>query len=170
MRYVAFLRGVSPQNLRMADLRACLEDAGYTNVRTLLSSGNVAFTTGAASVSAVERRLAQAIEKGVGRAFGLTLRSVDHLRGLVDDDPFDGFPVPANAKRVVSFLSEPRSAPATLPVDADGVRIHGLIGQEVFTSYLPHPKGPVFMTLLEKTFGKGITTRTWETVRKCAAA
>jgi hypothetical protein len=31
-------------------------------------------------------------------------------------------------------------------------------------------KGPVFMTLIEKTFGKNVTTRTWETVAKCAAA
>lgn len=80
------------------------------------------------------------------------------------------FSVPAKAKRVVSFLSEQRSSPLTLPIDTDGVRIHALVGQEVFTSYLPHPKGPVFMTMLEKTFGKGLTTRTWETVRKCAAA
>jgi uncharacterized protein (DUF1697 family) len=170
MRYVAFLRGVSPQNLRMADLRACLEEAGYTEVRTLLSSGNVAFTTRAGAVSALERRLAREIEQGVGRAFGLTLRSVEQLRRLVDDDPFGEFQVPAGAKRVVSFLSEGRAPPVTLPIDADGVRIHGLVGQEVFTSYLPHPKGPVFMAMLEKAFGKSITTRTWETVRKCAAA
>jgi uncharacterized protein (DUF1697 family) len=39
MRSVAFLRGVSPQNLRMADLRACLEDAGSTEVRTLSRAG-----------------------------------------------------------------------------------------------------------------------------------
>jgi hypothetical protein len=29
----------------------------------------------------------------------------------------------------------------------------------------------VFMTLIERTFGKDVTTRTWDTVRKvCAAA
>ena len=35
-------------------------------------------------------------------------------------------------------------------------------------TYLPNPKGPVFMTLIEKTFGKAVTTRTWETVTKVA--
>jgi uncharacterized protein (DUF1697 family) len=122
----------------------------------------VAFATRAGAVSALERRLAQEIEKGIGRAFGLTLRSVDQLRRLVDDDPFDEFPVAAGARRVVSFLSEGREAPVTLPIDADGVRIHG----RTFRTR----GGPVFMTLLEKAFGKSITTRTWETVRKCAAA
>ncbi len=38
----------------------------------------------------------------------------------------------------------------------------------MFSAYLPSPKGPVFMTLIEKTFGKEVTTRTWDTVRKLA--
>lgn len=41
---------------------------------------------------------------------------------------------------------------------------------EVFTAYLPRDKGPVFMSLLERTFGIDITTRTLDTVAKCAAA
>lgn len=32
------------------------------------------------------------------------------------------------------------------------------------------PRGPVFMTLIEKTFGANVTTRTWDTVKKCATA
>jgi hypothetical protein len=43
-------------------------------------------------------------------------------------------------------------------------------GREVFTAYVPSPRGPVFMTLIEKTFGRNVTTRTWDTVRKGAAA
>ena len=30
--------------------------------------------------------------------------------------------------------------------------------------------GAVFMNLIEKTFGKEVTTRTWETIAKCVAA
>ena len=44
------------------------------------------------------------------------------------------------------------------------------IGSEVYTAYVPSPRGAVFMTLIEKTFGKDLTTRTWDTVKKCAAA
>ena len=41
--------------------------------------------------------------------------------------------------------------------------------REIFTTYVPgYGKGPVFMTLIEKTFGKEQTTRTWETVAKVA--
>jgi hypothetical protein len=43
-------------------------------------------------------------------------------------------------------------------------------GREVFSAYVPTPKGPVFMALIEKTLGKDVTTRTWDTVTKVARA
>jgi hypothetical protein len=57
-----------------------------------------------------------------------------------------------------------------LPLERDGVRVLKQAATEVFTAYEPNPKGPAFMTLLERTFGKDITTRTLATVEKCAAA
>ena len=41
-------------------------------------------------------------------------------------------------------------------------------GAEVLSAYVPSPKGPVFMRILEKTFGKDVTTRTWDTIAKIA--
>ncbi len=45
MRFAAFLRGVNVGGriVKMADLKACLEKAGYRHVVTLLQSGNVVF-------------------------------------------------------------------------------------------------------------------------------
>jgi uncharacterized protein (DUF1697 family) len=169
-RYVAFLRGVYPQNLSMTELRRCLEAAGYADVRTVLASGNVAFSTRSTSVATLERRIAADIANSVGRAFGLTIRSVDQLTRLIDPDPFQAFDVPAAAKRIITFLQQPIASPPPLPIERDGVRIYALVEREVFTAYLPHPKGPVFMTMLERAFGKTITTRTLDTVRKCAKA
>lgn len=42
-RYAALLRGVSPMNARMPALKAAFEAAGFTDVRTVLASGNVVF-------------------------------------------------------------------------------------------------------------------------------
>ncbi len=39
---------------------------------------------------------------------------------------------------------------------------------EVFSACVPGPRGPVFMTLIEKTFGREVTTRTWDTVVRVA--
>ena len=43
-------------------------------------------------------------------------------------------------------------------------------GREAVTAYVPVDKGPVFMTLIEKAFGRDVTTRTLDTVARCAAA
>ena len=48
--------------------------------------------------------------------------------------------------------------------------VHKLTGEEVFSKYVPGPEGLVFMNLLERTFGSDITTRSLDTVKKCARA
>lgn len=72
--------------------------------------------------------------------------------------------------RGVSFLRVAPRGPVCLPIESDGAQVLQLVGRDVFTAYVPSPKRPVFVKLLEQPFGKDITTRTWETVRKCVAA
>lgn len=169
-QYAAFLRGVSPTAVRMPDLVRAFEAAGFTDVRTLLSSGNVVFTARAASNASLERRAERAMTETLGKSFLPIVRPVDALRALLASDPYAPFRLPAGAKRVVTFLREPPASPGSiaLPVERDGARILALRGGEAFSAYLPTPKGPVFMTLIEQTFGKAVTTRTWETVAKAA--
>lgn len=169
-RYVAFLRGVMPTNCKMPELRSCFEAAGFTGVKTLLASGNVVFTAKSAPLAALERRAERAMEAELGRVFATFVRSADHLRALAASDPFARWAVPAGAKRVVTFLREPPDPAPALPVERSGATIFGVAGSEVFAAYLPSPEGPVFMTLIERAFGKDVTTRTLETVRRCAEA
>ncbi len=70
------------------------------------------------------------------------------------------------AKRVVTFLRQAPRSRASLPVAAGGARILCRRGREVFSAHVPGPRGPVFMSLIEKTFGEEVTTRTWDTIRK----
>jgi len=60
------------------------------------------------------------------------------------------------------------SARLTLPIEQDGAQIVGIRGGEVFSAYVRSPKGPVFMVLIERAFGKEVTTRTWDTLAKIA--
>jgi uncharacterized protein (DUF1697 family) len=167
-RYVAFLRGVMPVNAKMPDLKRCFEEAGFTNVRTILSSGNVVFDARSASETSLERRAESSMQASLGRTFYTIVRPTDSLRALLDCDPYAAFSLPPNAKRVVSFLREPKKAKLELPIESDGARVLSMVGREVFTAYVPSEKGPVFMTLIEKAFGSDVTTRTWDTVGKCA--
>jgi uncharacterized protein (DUF1697 family) len=170
-RYVAFLRGVSPMNARMPDLQRSFEAAGFSDVRTLLSSGNVVFTTRASSIDSLQQRAEKAMQSQLSRSFGTIVRSAQFLQDLIASDPFAEFNLPPIAKRVVTFLRRPVvESGVALDRQRDGASILKLMGTEVFTAYLPSTKGPVFMTLLERNFGTDITTRTLDTVRKCAQA
>lgn len=169
-RHIAFLRGVSPLNLKMPDLKASLEQLGFANVRTVLSSGNVAFNCDAALAAELEQAIEAAVARQVGRHFPATVRRADALTALLRTDPFAGFGLPAQAKRVVSFLREVREPKSTLPLTEGSATVLRQIGAEVFTAYLPGPDGPVFMKLIERAYGTAVTTRTWDTVAKCAVA
>lgn len=169
-RYAAFLRGVSPMNLKMPALKAALEDAGFTDVKTLLSSGNVVFAGRRATDVAIEKKIEAALESRVGKKFGTIVRSIDELGELLDADPYREFRLPTGSKRVVTFLRAKPASKLKLPPALDGARIWTVRGRDVLSSYVRSDKGPVFMTLIEKTFGKDVTTRTWDTVQKVARA
>jgi uncharacterized protein (DUF1697 family) len=167
-RYAAFLRGVSPLNAKMPELKTAFEAAGFTEVKTVLSSGNVVFAAPRAAESSLQRKAEAAMRERLGHDFLAIVRPVDALRDMLASDPYKAFRLAPESKRVVTFLrDEPRSKLA-LPVEFDGARILAVEGREVFTAYVPNPKGAVFMALIEKTFGKGVTTRTWDTVAKVA--
>ena len=169
-RYAALLRGVSPTNAKMSEIKAVFLAAGFAEVKTVLSSGNVVFRGPPLGLAELERKVEAALEQHLQSAFPAVVRSIGELGELVDNDPYRGFRLSPEAKRVVTFLRRPpRNAPV-LPIEQDGARILKLVGSEVFSAYLPSPKGPVFMSLIERTFGKDLTTRTFETVRKVVAA
>ena len=169
-RYVALLRGVSPMNAKMPALKRCFEEAGFSNVRTLLSSGNVAFDSPAKSELALARTIEAAMQQSLDRSFWTVVRPSAHLQALIEADPFATFDVPASMKKVVTFLREPQASGLALPLEKNGAHILTMRGLDILSAYPPEPANPAFMALLEKTYGGAITTRTWNTVAKCAAA
>jgi uncharacterized protein (DUF1697 family) len=169
-RYAAFLRGVSPTNVKMPELAACFTSVGFTDVKTVLSSGNVVFSATRASEAALASIIEKAMTKCFGRSFLTIVRSIDDLQALLDKNPFASFRVTAAAKPVVTFLREKPKSKVPLPVEREGAQILAAIGSDVFTVYVPSPLGPVFMQLIKQTFGDGQTTRTWNTIGKVVKA
>ena len=167
-RYAAFLRGVMPVNCRMADLRKAFEAAGFTDVKTILASGNVVFSAPAAGNATLERKAEQAMAKTMGRSFLTIVRPVDDLVSLLASDPYRRSNVDRVAKRIVTFLKTKPRTKLKLPIELHGAVIAAQRGSEVFSAYLPTPKGPAFMKLIEDAYGKDQTTRTWQTVEKAA--
>ena len=103
-RYVAFLRGVSPQNARSADLKRAFEKAGFDNVKTVLSSGNVVFDANARTEAAIENKIEATLQTTLGRGFYPIVRSTAVLERLLAGEPYSGYKVPTGAKGVVSFV------------------------------------------------------------------
>ena len=90
--YVGLLRGINVGGkniVRMAELRATFENAGYSAVSTYIQSGNVLFES-----DGPPEALEPAIETMLASVFGLSLvvvvRSHQQLRGVVERAP-DGF-------------------------------------------------------------------------------
>jgi uncharacterized protein (DUF1697 family) len=154
----------------MRTLTACLEAAGYGQVRTVLSSGNVVFTAKEMKTTALERKIEAILLEASGRSFHTIIRTKAELDALIAEDPFASHVLPAAAKRVVTFSKQALCLPKGFHCKRGQATILALRGREALTCYLPEDDGPVFMELLADAFGKEITTRTWDSVLKCAKA
>jgi uncharacterized protein (DUF1697 family) len=160
--YVALLRGVSPMNAKSHELVRAYEQAGFEDVATVASSGNVVFRAKGA-LRSIEKRAESATK------FAPFVRPIAELEALLASDPLADFDLPRNAKRVITFLrTRPRHLPR-LPLTREKATIYKVVRREVLSAYVVQPGNPVFMALLDKTFGKDITTRTWDSVARIVA-
>jgi uncharacterized protein (DUF1697 family) len=157
-------------NAKMPELKTCFEAEGFGEVRTLLSSGNVVFNARSSSPALLERRAETAMRAKLGRSFDTIIRSAKFLQEFVESDPFAEFDIEPTAQRVVTFLRNAAESKVKLPIERDGASVLKFTGSEVLSAGVPGPKGSLLMGLIERNFGKNVTTRTLETVRKCAWA
>jgi uncharacterized protein (DUF1697 family) len=157
-------------NAKMPELKEAFEAVGFTEVKTVLSSGNVVFTSRGRSESSLQRTAEATMKDRLGQAFLTIVRPIDGLRDMLASDPYRAFRLSPSAKRIVTFLRDEPKSKVTLPIELEGARLLSLNGRELFSAYVPSPKGAVFMSLIERTFGKELTTRTWDTVAKVGRA
>ena len=94
------------------------------------------------------------------------VRPIEDLCRMLASDPYRGARIPADAKRIVTFLRTAPKAGLELPIEKDGARLVRLDGETLFGAYVRSDKGPVFMALIEKAVGREQTTRTWQTVER----
>lgn len=119
-RWAGLLRAVNVggRKLPMAELRELAEQAGFTEVSTLLASGNLLFT-GSGSAADVRARLERSIAEHTGFAVEVLLRSGPQLRKLLKDNPF---PTGRPAQVLVCFLDA--KAPAALADELKAVAVN----------------------------------------------
>lgn len=170
-RYVALLRGIGPgiPNMRNNKLREFFEDLGFTNVQTVISSGNVLFEANPTDRKILEAKIEEALPKKLGFKSTVIIRSKEELQELAAKDPFKG---KIHSRETYLFVTFPKSRPHTnleFPYKPTNktYTILGIYGQEICSiADLSGTKTPDLMQWLEKQFGTQITSRTYKTVEK----
>jgi uncharacterized protein (DUF1697 family) len=172
--HVALLRAVNVGgrgSLAMADLRKLAESLGFTNVRTLLQSGNLVFEAAAQKTPALESALEAALKQhGIETDF--MVRRADELEAIVAANPF-----PSEAKAdpghlVVMFQKDAPGAKAVAALQA-AVKGREIIRHKGRELYIVYPDGIGRSKLTNKFIESRLDTRgtgrNWNTVMKLAA-
>ncbi len=172
-KYVVFLRGinVSGQKLiKMETLANIFIDAGFTNVKTFIQSGNVSFESTETNPESLETNLTRLLADSLGYNVDVFLRTFEQMMQMMEHDPFSGIDENMGVKKYVTFTRQSLPASIELPLlsPAGDVELILVSGNNIFS--LAHvvkdgrygfPNG-----FIEKRFKIPATTRNWNTVCK----
>jgi len=172
---VAFLRGINlgKRQMKMAELKTCLEEAGFSDVKTILASGNVRFAHGAPA-GETKQKLEKIIEQQFGFKVGVILRSQAQIEKMLASHPFDKIASDADVTRHVLLSDAPipkGEGIKDLPGDTEILRVDS---HEIYIAGYRRPNGrytegveEVLKPLYAK-LGKGWldTMRNWNTIEK----
>lgn len=170
--FVTLLRGINvggKHKVPMVQLRKSFETMGFSNVQTLLNSGNVIFQGPPGDTVLMEKTIAANLEKEFGFPIPVLIREKEKIQQILDADPFHNITITPDTRLYVSFIMEkPIPSPVYPLVSPDGsYRIIGENDMAVFSVLdVSQIKTTDGMLILEKVFGKSITTRNWNTVVK----
>jgi uncharacterized protein (DUF1697 family) len=170
-RYVALLRGINVggnKKVPMAQLRELMEGLGYTDVATLLQSGNAVFTSKEKNAAKLVKQLEAAIAQEFGFDVAVVIRSRDELARAIQANPLTGAEE-APSQFLVTFLSDvpdPKRIEAIDPVAylPDEFRI---VGREIYARFPNSIRDSKLAVVLGGTrLGVTPTARNWNTVTK----
>ena len=171
--YAAFLRGINVGGnnlIKMEDLKKLFESLGFKNVKTLLASGNVKFEAEKEKPSVLAGIIEEKLEKTYGGNISVTIRSIDDIKKIVDAEPFKKITVTPQTRLYVTFLPEKAKSSLKIPYSSqdNNFNIMQTTGNELFSVLtLSQDTNTInLMNILDKEFGKKVTTRNWNTIEK----
>ncbi len=171
-KYIAFLRGINVgghHKVPMAELRKELETMSFKKITTLLNSGNVIFETQSSEEKELSESIAEHLEKVFQFPVPTIVISADSILKLLNDDPFKDEILTKESRGYVSFLQHKPKSSMQLPWTSEDNSLKILCADDkLICSHLDlsKVKTPEAMKVLEKLYGKQMTTRNWNTVQK----
>ena len=171
IRYIALLRGINVgghKQVKMEELKKTLESLGFQNVKTMLNSGNVIFEIDEINSSLLKNKIEAGLKSDFGHEIAVLLRTHDELRALQKADPFKDIKGTPEARLYVTFFSEKPVTHLKLHFETPekDFKVVRVSDREICTVLtLSKKRGTTdSMDILEKTYGKKVTTRNWNTV------
>jgi len=173
-RYVALLRGINVggnKKVPMAELRGMATGLGLTDVRTLLQSGNLIFSSRSTAPATLERTLEAATAKTIGVECSYLIREAKDWRAIIEANPFRAMAKSDPSHLVVQFCRETPdpSALQALRAEARGDEDFSAVGREIFMAF-PQGQGEskLALAMTRKRLGTICSGRNWNTVLKIA--
>lgn len=173
IQYVAFLRGINVggnKKVDMQELKKMFELAEYRNVKTLLNSGNVIFESDGKNKKYLAENIERKIEEKFGFHSDVILFSIPEIQKLVDLNPFKNITVTPDVRLYVTFTSDKPLSNLSIPYESPekDFKILAVEGNAIISvlTLSETRKTPEAMMMLEKEFGRKITTRNWNTIIK----
>lgn len=169
---ISLLRGVNlggHHQVKMADLCALYGTLGHCDARSHINSGNIVFRCRQKNLSAIAKKLENAIEKKYGFHVDVVVRTTAELRDVVRRNPFAKRTNIEPSKFLVTFFAQNPAAEICTQIRClkpDPKQLH-LDGRELYT-YFPEGVGQskLFRALSGKALKKEGTARNWNTVLK----
>lgn len=171
----AFLRGINlgKRQMKMAELKSCLEAAGFSQVKTILASGNVRLAAEGPE-AALKNKLETIIADKFGFEVGVVLRTEEQLGDMLAKSPFGALDPKADLTRHVLLFHAPLPSGldiASRPGDTEILRIDR---REIYLAAYRQANGRYtehveeVLRPLYAQLGKGTldTMRNWNTIEK----
>lgn len=172
-RFIALLRGINvgkAKRIAMADLRALLESLGYTQVQTLLNSGNAIFCSPSSAAAPHARRIQAAIAQTLGVDTLVIVKSAAQMAAVVAENAL--LHRASDPSRLLVALPQDDQAISTLAALAGADWGAEAVHLGPHAAYVWCEKG-ILQSKAAVALLKGLadagTTRNWATVEKIHA-
>ncbi|MDB5908013.1 MAG: hypothetical protein JWP34_2127 [Massilia sp.] len=171
---IALLRGINvgrAKRIAMADLRLLFEELGFSDVRTVLNSGNVVFGgLGHKGAAAAAAEIEAALVQRLGVASRVTVLSAQELAAVMDGNPLVG--QSTDHARLVVFMLSGAEQCKLLDDLLEQDWSPGALAVGERAAYVWCPDGMLdsaAASAVAKLLGDGTTSRNWNTLCKLLA-
>jgi uncharacterized protein (DUF1697 family) len=170
-KFVAFLRGINVggKTMKMQELTQVLQRLGYTEVKTLLASGNIVFASEGKSALELVGEIEAAISEHFKFKVTVQVRDLAQIKQLVVENPFSDHKPSKDTHWYVTFLNTEIATLPIAPADSSFQLLSTHYNAIFSILDRTHTQTTDFMTYLDRQFGKQVTTRNWNTILKIAA-